>query len=170
MKEQGRALLAGGNDDEREEGGTPSPIGRQVGLIVSLAVLGIVCINSSHWLGLIIRQSWVVIIPGWALVVAGVAVRVLAAIELGSTRQIDALVTSGIYGRTRNPIYLALVLVVVGVALVSGAILAVGWVMASGVALYWLAKCEERDLETVFGEAYLRYRQDVPMFWPRLGR
>jgi len=149
---------------------TPSPIGRQVGVVVSLAVLGFACISSSYRLGWIVGRSWVVIAPGWALIATGVAVRVLAAIALGSAQQIDALVTTDIYRRTRNPIYLALMLIAVGVVLVSGAIIAAGWAVASGAALYWLAKREERDLERAFGEAYLRYKQDVPMFWSQLGQ
>jgi protein-S-isoprenylcysteine O-methyltransferase Ste14 len=154
----------------RRRGKTPSPVRRQVGVVVSLAILGIVCVSGSYQLGLVVEQSWINIVPGWALVAAGVILRVLAAIEIGSTQQIEALVTSGIYSRTRNPIYLALMLIVVGAALVSGAILAIGWVMISGATLYWLAKREERDLDKMFGEAYLKYKQDVPIFWPRLGR
>jgi len=33
-----------------------------------------------------------------------------------------------------------------------------------------LAKEEEQDLESVFGETYRRYRQRVPGLWPRVRR
>ena len=153
---------------KRRRGETPSPVGRQVRLITAITILGFICINGSYRWGLVVGQSWLIIVSGWILVALGIIVRALAAKELGSTRQIEALVTSGIYGKTRNPIYLAVALVVVGAALVSEALLAVGWAAASVAALYWLAKREERDLEQAFGETYLKYKQDVPMFWPRI--
>jgi protein-S-isoprenylcysteine O-methyltransferase Ste14 len=154
----------------RRRGETPSPVRRQVMVIVSLALLGIVCIVGSYRSGLMVERSWVIVAAGCVLIAAGIVFRVLAATSLRSTQQIDALVTSGLYARTRNPIYLALMLIIVGAALVSGAVLAAGWVAISGAVLYWLAKHEEKDLEKAFGEAYLKYKQDVPMFWPRLGR
>ncbi|MBN2393159.1 MAG: isoprenylcysteine carboxylmethyltransferase family protein [Anaerolineae bacterium] len=153
---------------KRRRGETPSPLGRQVRLITAITILGFICINGSYRWGLVIGQSWLTIASGWILVATGIIVRALAAIALGSTQKIEALVTSGIYGETRNPIYLAMVLVMVGAALVSRAMLAIGWAAASMAALYWLAKREERDLEQAFGETYRRYKQNVPMFWPHI--
>jgi protein-S-isoprenylcysteine O-methyltransferase Ste14 len=39
------------------------------------------------------------------------------------------------------------------------------------LVMYWrLAKQEEREIETAFGDQYRRYASDVPAFLPRLGR
>ena len=39
------------------------------------------------------------------------------------------------------------------------------------LVMYWrLAKQEEREIETAFGDRYRRYASDVPAFLPRLGR
>lgn len=154
----------------RKRGKTPSPVRRQVLTVLSLTILGFVCIGSSYKLGLVFGENWIILTIGWALVATALIIRVLAATSLGNTQQIDTLTTSGIYKRTRNPIYLAMIFAVIGITLVSGAILAWGWIAISGTALYWIAKREERDLEKAFGEAYLKYKQDVPLFWPRIRR
>jgi protein-S-isoprenylcysteine O-methyltransferase Ste14 len=44
--------------------------------------------------------------------------------------------------------------------------------LAAGVSVYMLIaiRYEERDLTTLFGEDYRRYRSGVGMLWPRFGR
>ncbi|MGI8600509.1 MAG: methyltransferase family protein [Chitinophagaceae bacterium] len=72
------------------------------------------------------------------------------------------LVTSGIYTKSRNPMYLGLLLIYAGVALIIG-----NWwtiilipVLISIVA-YFIIKPEERYLERAFGKDYLNYKQEV---------
>lgn len=73
-----------------------------------------------------------------------------------------AIVTSGPYGWTRNPLYLALLFLYVGIALWFGLF----WVVVSAplamilVHLYVIPR-EERYLEHKFGEEYLRYKARV---------
>jgi len=74
---------------------------------------------------------------------------------------------SGIYSKTRNPVYLAFVLIIAGIALLSRRLLALAWVLVSVAVLYYLAKKEENDLEKTFGDEYLKYKKRVPMFLPR---
>ena len=69
-----------------------------------------------------------------------------------------ALVTSGIYSRIRNPIYVSGVICIIGVAVMMWqpyflAILAVMIPMQ-----IWRARREARVLEEKFGEAYREYR------------
>jgi protein-S-isoprenylcysteine O-methyltransferase Ste14 len=73
-----------------------------------------------------------------------------------------ALVTSGIYRLTRNPMYLGLVLVLIGVALLWGSAgvwlpipLFVVWVESQFI------RPEEQFLTRIFGERYLAYRKQV---------
>jgi protein-S-isoprenylcysteine O-methyltransferase Ste14 len=73
-----------------------------------------------------------------------------------------ALVVDGIYRRTRNPFYLGMTLVYLGVSVAAGSVWAIGlvvplvWVINTGV----IAR-EERYLERKFGDAYRAYKARV---------
>jgi len=108
------------------------------------------------------------LIVGAVLVVAGLVTRFLAFQELRSTWHIDSLVTTGIYARTRNPIYLSFALMAAGIALASRTWLAWPWA-ALCLFVFWLvALREEGDLSRAYGEDFERYRRRVPRFLPRL--
>jgi protein-S-isoprenylcysteine O-methyltransferase Ste14 len=70
-----------------------------------------------------------------------------------------ALVVDGIYRRTRNPFYLGMTLVFLGLSVAAGSVWAIGlvvplvWVINTGV----IAR-EERYLERKFGDAYRAYK------------
>ncbi len=74
-----------------------------------------------------------------------------------------ALIQSGPFEYTRNPLYLALTLLYVGIALGSRArfplrlLPAILWIVNTGVI-----EREERYLERKFGDAYKAYRDRVP--------
>ena len=93
--------------------------------------------------------------------------RILAFKEIPSIYHIKDLVTSGVYAKTRNPIYLEFILMIVGGAVLSRGVLAFIWAFVSVFILYWIARSEEIDLERIFGERYLLYKSSVPMFLPR---
>ena len=73
-----------------------------------------------------------------------------------------ALVTRGIFARTRNPIYLGMLLLVLAVALMTDG----AWFIAAAVVL-WVAldrlviASEERMIGETFGQEYAAYRQRV---------
>lgn len=79
------------------------------------------------------------------------------------TEETTALVESGPFSYTRNPLYLGLTLTYIGIALAVGARLplrllpAVLWLMNTGVI-----EREERYLERKFGKAYRKYKKRVP--------
>lgn len=79
------------------------------------------------------------------------------------------LITTGLYSRTRNPRYLVIFLVAVGVALSTN--YAGVWLQAAILcpAIYLVVLLEERELRVRFGEPYLDYCRRVPRFVPRLG-
>jgi len=72
------------------------------------------------------------------------------------------LVTDGLYQFTRNPMYLGLVLALLGAAILLGSLGAFvtvpvfAWILHSQ-----FIKGEERFLEEIFGERYLAYKQRV---------
>jgi protein-S-isoprenylcysteine O-methyltransferase Ste14 len=77
-------------------------------------------------------------------------------------RPSSAIVSSGVYGFSRNPIYVAFMLVVLAVAV--GANL--GWLLVALVVLFLLlhfgvVRREERYLAAKFGSSYAEYRTRV---------
>jgi protein-S-isoprenylcysteine O-methyltransferase Ste14 len=77
-------------------------------------------------------------------------------------------VVAGPYTRVRNPLFLGLVLALLGVALAIGS----RWLLvaAAGAALVaqaWVVRIEEPRLRARFGEAYREYVARVPRWLPR---
>ena len=147
---------------------TPSPRSRQVIMTIVLLLLGWLSIKYSRQYHLVLPSSPVLETAGVLLLLVGVVVRILAFKELRCTHRIGHLVISGIYARTRNPVYLAFVLIILGVAFLSRRLLAFLWVAVSVLVFWWVAKKEESDLERAFGEEYVRYREGVPILLPKL--
>ena len=87
----------------------------------------------------------------------------------------DLLVTGGIYGVTRNPMYIGLILIAAGAALVSGTLSAC--LLSAVFALvvrYWYIAYEEDSMHRKFGPKYEeccrnvgrwlgRFRRDAPL-------
>ena len=111
----------------------------------------------------------VVVALGAALVVAGVALIVMARREFARYGQstepghpTSAIVTSGVFAFSRNPLYLGAVCLVAGIALA----LNLPWVLAllvpSIIACHYiLIAPEERYLAAKFGETYGAYAASV---------
>jgi protein-S-isoprenylcysteine O-methyltransferase Ste14 len=79
-----------------------------------------------------------------------------------------ALATTGIFTRTRNPMYVGGSLALLGIAIG----FALDWVILLLVASlplihYGIILREERYLEGKFGEEYRRYKATVPRYWWR---
>lgn len=155
---------------------TPSPRSRQIIAGIGLVLLGWFCVSnqyrydhvSSQLLMKISSLALVLHILGVILLVIGVASRILAWLQIPNTHRIGNLVTTGIYSRTRNPVYLAFMLIIVGVASLFPGLLTLIWIVIGIAVLYGLAKIEERDLENVYGNEYLDYKRSVPLFLPRI--
>ena len=80
------------------------------------------------------------------------------------------LAREGVYARMRHPQYVAFVLVLTGFLLQWPTLLT----LASYPVLVWayarLARREEKDCLSRFGDEYIRYMQEVPAFIPRRRR
>jgi protein-S-isoprenylcysteine O-methyltransferase Ste14 len=114
-----------------------------------------------HWLGLAI--AW-----------AGVGLYVLALRDLGASwrftidrERSGELVTTGVFALSRNPIYVALVLLALGVSLALGSPLLILLACAAPLYFQHLIRREERFLAAHYGEAYRAYCADVRRWWGR---
>jgi protein-S-isoprenylcysteine O-methyltransferase Ste14 len=81
-----------------------------------------------------------------------------------------ALVVNGLYRIVRNPMHLGWTVTLIGLALLmqSFTLLVIFMPLFITVHIIYLKYIEEKELEKKFGQAYLDYKQRVPMFIPRL--
>lgn len=122
-----------------------------------------------NWVFPVFRLPDPIPIAGGILIVAGVAlglwgVRTMhrAGTAVRPRRPVTALVTDGPFRYTRNPLYVALVAIYVGIALSSGVL----WLFVTLIPALWalrwkIVKGEEQFLEMKFGAAYRAYKARV---------
>jgi methanethiol S-methyltransferase len=119
--------------------------------------------------------SWI----GWAALIApGISIyrrighgfgraNLLGQAELRPQEHEQELVTTGMHGRVRHPIYLAHLLMLTAWTVGAGTIALIAlWVLAvlTGIVMIRL---EDRELEGRFGERYREYRRRVPAVIPK---
>jgi protein-S-isoprenylcysteine O-methyltransferase Ste14 len=109
---------------------------------------------------------------GVLMMAAGLAVYGLALHAFGSSWRLGidreragVLVTGGIFGRSRNPVYLGLALLVVGVFLVLGRLVLLLLAIVFLVYFQFLIRREERFLAEHYGNAYREYARSVGRWW-----
>jgi protein-S-isoprenylcysteine O-methyltransferase Ste14 len=115
-------------------------------------------------------------VAGVALLAAGTIVLVHAFVRFvaegrGTPAPVaptQRLVVGGLYRHVRNPMYLAVVAIIVGQALVLGQPALLAYAAAVTVAMAAFAHYyEEPALADKFGAEYESYRRAVPAWWPR---
>ena len=79
------------------------------------------------------------------------------------------LATSGAYARVHHPQYVGFILIMFGFLLQWPTLLTLGMFPILVWMYVRLARHEERDATTEFGEEYIRYAGEVPAFFPRIG-
>jgi protein-S-isoprenylcysteine O-methyltransferase Ste14 len=99
---------------------------------------------------------------GFVMIAMGTRRFVAAGTNVPPTLPTTALVVDGIYRRTRNPLYLGLTLVYLGLGVAAGSLWSIGLV----VPLLWVINIgvvtrEERYLERKFGDGYRDYKARV---------
>jgi protein-S-isoprenylcysteine O-methyltransferase Ste14 len=122
--------------------------------------------------------------PGWMIAI-GLGVAVLAFVtgagaakiipkrtllgiaELEARRKPQPILQTGIYGRTRNPVYFTHWLIILSAALLSG--YAASWIFLAidSILLPLLMRVEEKELLARYGKDYQDYMARVPRFFPR---
>jgi protein-S-isoprenylcysteine O-methyltransferase Ste14 len=104
----------------------------------------------------------VLVVSGFAMIGLGARRFLAAGTNIPPNLPTTALVMDGIYGRTRNPLYLGSTLIYLGLSTAAGSLWAIMlvmpllWVISVGV----IAR-EERYLERKFGDAYRAYKARV---------
>lgn len=113
---------------------------------------------------------------GWIPIAAGAAIYFWCAWNFavtgrGTPAPIDPpkeLVARGLYRWVRNPMYVGVLSVVLGEALLYGAPVLAGFAAIAFICFHlFVVLYEEPTLESKFGEAYARYRRTVPRWLPR---
>ena len=152
-----------------QDTGTAGVIARPPLIFLAVLILGFVMdhlvplrfpisrIGSAHWISAMIAGAMVLI--GLGLATAGIRNFTRAATPVPTTQPAQALVTTGIHGYTRNPIYLGMFLLYAGI----GLIVRSPWILNLMLPLaltirYGVVIREEAYLERRFGDAY-RYAQ-----------
>lgn len=127
--------------------------------------VGPLLFEKGHWVGVIVAAL-------------GVLLTLVAQVEMGASWRIgvDAserttLVTSGIFALVRNPIFSAMLLTTVGLAVAAPTPLALAlpWALLVGVEIQ-VRHVEEPYLIRVHGEPYLAWAARTGRFVPGLGR
>lgn len=120
--------------------------------------------------------AWIVVPVAWLTITLGVAFLLYAfalfAVHRGTPAPVaptQTLVVTGVYRFVRNPMYLAVLAIILGQALLFG-----GWwvLLYAGIALTavvaFVKGYEEPTLTRTYGEQYLEYRRNVPGWRPRI--
>lgn len=84
------------------------------------------------------------------------------------SRDVQRLVTYGIFGWVRNPLYVGNFLIWMGFVVISG----VWWFLPVAILIFaieytLIVRYEEGVLESIFGQEYLDYKQTTPRWFPR---
>ncbi|MEI8698214.1 methyltransferase family protein [Mesorhizobium sp. ISC15] len=113
-----------------------------------------------------VAGAWIIggllMLIGFVLFIAGIRNFSLAATPVPTNEPTRVLVTIGIHGWTRNPIYLGMFLIYGGIGVAAQNI----WILVLTLPLailirYGVVAREEAYLERRFGDAYRDYRQSV---------
>ena len=78
----------------------------------------------------------------------------------------NSLITNGILGYVRNPMYFGILLIYVAFILLSISLISIGLFVIVFLVYNWMVNFEEKILENMFGKQYLEYRNKVPKFIP----
>ncbi|MFI5013758.1 MAG: methyltransferase family protein [Hyphomicrobiales bacterium] len=107
-----------------------------------------------------------VFLCGVALAVAARQRFSSAGTEVRPTRPTTVIVQQGVYGHTRNPMYLGMTLMLLGLGIASRS---TWFLLALVIAVYAVTKLaierEERYLDAKFGDTYRAYRARVPRWF-----
>jgi len=104
----------------------------------------------------------VLFIIGLLIGIAGLRGLSAAATNISTDLPTTALVVDGIYGRSRNPLYLAMTLTYIGLAIAAGSVWAIALLLPLLVLMHvGVVSREEEYLKREFGDMYRQYKSRV---------
>jgi protein-S-isoprenylcysteine O-methyltransferase Ste14 len=123
-----------------------------------------------------LSAAWIQI-AGITIAVAGIAATVYAQLQMGDSwrigvdeRETTTLVHTGVFGRLRNPIYTAMFMFGLGVALVTPNLVAcAGFILLVITIELQVRRVEEPHLSRTHGDEYRAYAATVGRFFPGVG-
>jgi len=108
------------------------------------------------------------LIAALALITIGVTIGYRAEKVLFHQKQDSpCVIETGVLAHVRHPLYLGGLLVYFGFVIGTFSILSLLTYMFVFVVYNYLATYEEKDLERIFGQAYVEYKRRVPKWIPR---
>ncbi len=78
----------------------------------------------------------------------------------------NSLITNGILGYLRNPMYSGILLIYVAFILLSISFISIGFFIVIFLVYNWMANFEEKILENMFGDEYIQYKKRVSKWIP----
>jgi protein-S-isoprenylcysteine O-methyltransferase Ste14 len=130
----------------------------------NLITLGVLVVALASSVPLLLHMEW----TGWnaagaVLVAASLILLMVARLQLGASFSVSAqarrLVTTGLYARLRNPIYVFAALFLVGLSLLLESWLPLILAAVTTPVQIYRARNEERVLAAAFGDEYERYKR-----------
>ena len=76
------------------------------------------------------------------------------------------VITTGILGYVRNPMYLGILLIYISLICLSISLLSIGVFLVVFLVYNWMVNFEENILKSKFGEEYRQYQKSVPKWIP----
>ena len=111
---------------------------------------------------ILFAAGWLAVLGAIAMYVSALHVMRRAQTTVLPTKAAEHLVTEGAFAITRNPIYLAIALLMIGVGLVTGIVWFLLFAVLGSFATQKLAvEREEKHLEARFGKRYRDYAKRV---------
>ncbi len=167
-------LSAFRNHKDREDLPGEHPSGDTVQLILLFLFLSVWITDSfflrfstflCSWIGLAVRiPAAVLLLACWVYM----SIKGLTTV-FGTVRETPHVIDTGIFKIVRHPIYLASILFYLGLFALTLSLLSGSLIPFIAAYYHFLARYEERLLISRFGEAYMDYMKDVPMWIPRIG-
>jgi protein-S-isoprenylcysteine O-methyltransferase Ste14 len=154
------------------------PILFELATVLGFILFGVLGFLADSMFDLRITPNWPYSYIAVPMILGGVALRFWASSTVFKTgrgtplysRPPTALVTTGPYRFIRNPLYLGGFLIYLGILVVIPSLL-LGILGLVGLPIVYIGiSREEKGLERRFGDDYLRYKESVPGWIPRISK
>lgn len=103
-----------------------------------------------------------ILIPAWLFARKGLN------IVFGEKRPEPEVISKGVFGMVRHPVYLGAVLLYLGLTVITLSIISAALWLLIAAFYHYISRHEEKLLTARFGDGYRKYMTEVPMWIPKL--